>query len=298
VNQAWLGQRERGSPLLMRVITWIALKLGRPFSRVLLVPISLYFLLFSIKARRASRLYLQRALGRDAGWLDFYRHYFCFSATILDRLYFLSGRHAEFDISVHGAEALHDYLKQGRGCVLLGAHLGSFEALRALAAQLGKVPFAVLMHIDNAQKMNVIMNNVNPEMASSIIAMGSPDAMLRAKEIIDAGGMIGMLGDRVRPGDKTLPCNFFGETALLPDGPLTFASIMQAPVVMCFGLYRGGRRYDVHFEVLAEKLDAARPQRRAAIQKYLQHYADRLEHYCRIAPYNWFNFYDYWNPAN
>jgi predicted LPLAT superfamily acyltransferase len=71
---------------------------------------------------------------------------------------------------------------------------------------------------------------------------------------------------------------------------------MQAPVVMCFGLYRGGRRYDVHFEVLAEKLDAARPQRRAAIQKYLQHYADRLEHYCRIAPYNWFNFY--WNPAN
>jgi predicted LPLAT superfamily acyltransferase len=174
VSQNWLGQRERGSPFLMRVISWIALKLGRPFSRVLLVPISLYFLLFSIKARRASRLYLQHALGRDAGWLDFYRHYFCFSATILDRLYFLSGRHAEFDITVHGAEALHDYLKQGRGCILLGAHLGSFEALRALAAQLGKVPFAVLMHVDNAQKMNAIMNSLNPEMASSSLPWALP----------------------------------------------------------------------------------------------------------------------------
>ena len=62
------------------------------------------------------------------------------------------------------------------------------------------------------------------------------------------------------------------------------------------GLYRGQRRYDVHFELLAATIDAPRARRREAIHGYLQQYVARLEHYCRIAPYNWFNFYDYWQP--
>lgn len=297
MSRNWLGQQERGSLFLMRLITWIALNIGRPATRLLLVPISLYFLLFSGKARRASRLYLCRALEREPGWLDVYRHYFCFSATILDRLYFLSGRHAAFDIEVHGIEPLLAYLQRGQGCVLLGAHLGSFEVLRTLAVQFGKVPFAMLMHTDNAHKMNAIIDGLNPEMASSIIAMGSPDGLLRAREVIDAGGIIGMLSDRVRPGDKTLPCQFFGLDAALPDGPLAFASIMHAPVLLCLGLYRGKQRYDVHFELLAETIDAPRARRREAIHGYLRQYAARLEHYCRSAPYNWFNFYDYWQAA-
>lgn len=294
MSRTWLGQRERGSLLLMRIITWITLNLGRSAGRLLLVPISLYFLLFSSKARQASRLYLRRALDRQPGWIDLYRHYFCFSATILDRLYFLSDRHDYFDVKVHGEDALHEYLARGQGCVLLGAHLGSFEVLRTLAARFGKVPFAVLMHTGNAHKMNAIMNSLNPEMAASIISMGAPDALLRAQEVIQAGGMIGMLSDRVRPGDKTLTCKFFGLDAALPDGPLAFASITHAPVFLCLGLYRGGRRYDVHFELLAERIEAPRARRREAIHGYLQQYLSRLEHYCRIAPYNWFNFYDYW----
>lgn len=298
MSQSWLRQQERGSLLLMRLITWITLNIGRPAGRVLLAPISLYFLLFSAEARRASRLYLHRALGRKPRWTDLYRHYFYFSSTILDRIYFLSGRHEYFDIKVHGIEPLQEYLRLGRGFVLLGAHLGSFEVLRTLAVQFGKVPFAMLMHVDNARKMNAIMNSLNPEMTHTIISMGSPDGLLRAKEIIDAGGIVGMLSDRIRPGDKTLSCRFFGELASLPDGPLAFAGIVQAPVALGIGLYRGGRRYDVHFEVLAEKIDAPRPRRREAIQGYLQHYASRLEHYCRIAPYNWFNFYDYWAQAS
>lgn len=294
MSRTWLGQRERGSLFLMRLITWITLHLGRPAGRLLLVPISLYFLLFSDKTRQASRLYLRHALAREPHWSDLYRHYFCFSATILDRLYFLSGRHDYFDVEIHGIEPLMQYLERGQGCVLLGAHLGSFEVLRTLAVKFGKVPFAMLMHTDNAAKMNTIMNGINPEMAECIISMGSPDALLRAREVIEQGGMIGMLSDRVRPGDKTLPCRFFGADAALPDGPLAFASIMHAPVVLCLGLYRGGRRYDVHFEVLAEHIDAPRARRRAAIHGYLQQYVSRLEHYCRLAPYNWFNFYDYW----
>jgi predicted LPLAT superfamily acyltransferase len=30
------------------------------------------------------------------------------------------------------------------------------------------------------------------------------------------------------------------------------------------------------------------------MRQWLQAYVARLEHYCRLSPYNWFNFYDFW----
>jgi len=59
-------------------------------------------------------------------------------------------------------------------------------------------------------------------------------------------------------------------------------------------LYRGGSRYDVHFERLADFGAVGRRDRGAAIEQALRQYAERMEHYCRLAPYNWFNFYDFW----
>jgi len=65
-------------------------------------------------------------------------------------------------------------------------------------------------------------------------------------------------------------------------------------VILAFGVYRGGNRYDLHMEVFAERIDLPRGRREEALRDYVQQYATRLEHYARLAPYNWFNFYDYW----
>jgi predicted LPLAT superfamily acyltransferase len=69
-------------------------------------------------------------------------------------------------------------------------------------------------------------------------------------------------------------------------------------------LYRGGNRYDLHFERLVEcsaidrtgsnQTGAGRAGRDAVIREWAVRYAERLEHHCRQAPYNWFNFYDFW----
>jgi predicted LPLAT superfamily acyltransferase len=72
---------------------------------------------------------------------------------------------------------------------------------------------------------------------------------------------------------------------------------MKVPVVLCFGLYRGGNRYDLHFELFAHSLEIERRQREASLRDVIQRYADRLAHYARTAPYNWFNFYDFWQPG-
>ena len=131
---AWLAQRERGSRPLIWLIVKVTLLLGRGVGRVLLYPICTYFLLFSGRARRASRDYLRRALARPPGWRDLFAHYHCFAQTILDRVVLLSGQYDQFDYDIEGIDVLRGALAQGRGCLLYGAHFGSFDVLRALGS--------------------------------------------------------------------------------------------------------------------------------------------------------------------
>jgi predicted LPLAT superfamily acyltransferase len=70
---------------------------------------------------------------------------------------------------------------------------------------------------------------------------------------------------------------------------------LHVPVVLAFGLYRGGKRYDLHFERIEFELPRDRRARAAALEDVAQRFADRLAHFARQAPYNWFNLYDFWD---
>ena len=66
-GKEWVARPERSSVAAIRLIVWVALRLGRPAARLLLYPICLYFVVFSRKPRRASAKFLERALGHGAG---------------------------------------------------------------------------------------------------------------------------------------------------------------------------------------------------------------------------------------
>ncbi len=117
---------------------------------------------------------------------------------------------------------------------------------------------------------------------------------MRARESLERGELLGILGDRVAESDKVMGCRFLGAEAVFPSGPMLLASMLGVPVILFFGLYRGGNRYDLHFELFAERIDIRRESREADLRHWIERYAERLEHYAREAPYNWFNFYDFW----
>ncbi len=294
IEPAWLEARERGSPILVRLIVWITRRLGRAPARALLPVVVAYFVVFSVKPRRASREYLARVLDRPPTLADVYRHYHAFASTLVDRVYFLSGRYEHFDVRLHGTEAVEHAMAGGSGCVLIGAHLGSFGVLRAAALSGPRWKVAMLMDNANARKMTRIFAALNPELADDIINVGAPDSLIRAKQRLEEGALLGVLADRLRRGDEAIGCSFLGGTTWLPAGPFTLAAVLGAPVVLGFGLYRGGRRYDVHFELFRERISLPRAERGAAVAALARAYATRLEHYTRLAPYNWFNFFDAW----
>ncbi|SEA07002.1 acyl-CoA synthetase [Variovorax sp. YR216] len=304
----WARAPERSNMLALRVISWIALRLGRPIARLVLHPIALYFLLFSPTPRRHIKRYLLRAIGPRAGWSDGYRLLHAFASTVLDRLYFLRGRIDLFDVHVRGHEAVEAEVNAGRGAFMLGAHVGSFEALGA-TRQKEEAPadirLAMLMYQDNAQQISALLNAISlPEHRPHIIALGRPHAMLELRDWLDSGGLAGLLADRTLAGPEeagqqrgsSVELPFLGQPAIFNDGPFRLAALLRRKVFFMAGLYVGGARYDVLFEPLADFSEriADPAERERRIRAALESYVARLEALCRAYPHNWFNFHDFW----
>ena len=279
----------------MRLMIWVALRLGRPAARMLLYPICVYYVIFSGPARRAIREFLVRVLGRAIRWRDVFHQYHCFASTILDRLYLLIGQYRRFDVEIRGGELLKQFLSRGQGCILLGSHLGSFEIARAAGLSQYGHEIKVLMYEQNAPMITKVIRNLNRHVADTVIAVGAPAATLEVKECLERGGMVGIMGDRAVERSRTTRCNFFGVPARFPDGAIRLTSVLPVPVFLFFGFYRGDNRYDVHFELFAERVNIDQKERDQQLQQWTQRYVDRLEYYCRLAPDNWFNFYDFWD---
>jgi predicted LPLAT superfamily acyltransferase len=298
VSAHWSTRPEGGSRLAMRLLIAIGLHLGRGFARALLYPATLYFFLRRGPERSASRQFLERAFGRRPGAAQVLRHIHTYGATILDRVFLLSGSFRRFDVRVQGLDELHRHMDGGRGVLLLGAHVGSFEVLRALGERRPDARVCVVMDRQQTPGLSELLHALNPRIAANIIDAGADPAALALAlhTAAQSGALIGLLADRARAGEAVQEVDFFGRRAPLPVGPYLVASLLQVPVVLCFGLYRGGRRYDLYFETFAESLRLQRRTRSADLAEWTQRYAARLEHYTRLAPYNWFNLYDFWNP--
>jgi predicted LPLAT superfamily acyltransferase len=223
-----------------------------------------------------------------------FRHFLGFASVIHDRVFLVNDRDELFDIRVHNRELIDGVLAQGRGAFLVGAHLGSFEVLRAVGRHRGGLRIAMAMYEENARKINAALGAINPAAQQDIVALGHVDSMMRVHDLLADGVVVGMLADRSLGTDDTRQIEFLGAPAAFPLGPFRMAAIMKCPVVFMTGLYRGGNRYDIHFEALADFSAVPPGTRSIAVEAAVSRYAALLEQHCRMAPFNWFNFFDFW----
>jgi len=281
----------------MRFAIAVATRCGRLTARALLYPVTLYFFFRRGPERRASREYLERVLGRRVTAWHVLRHIHCFSCTILDRLFMFSEGFRRFDIRTSGVEELEEAMRKGRGLLLMGSHLGSFDALRVLSHERSDVEVRIVLDVEQNPKLSALLNALNPSLAAGIInaRQGGPATAIAIREALDRNAIVALAADRGQPHNAMQAASFLGHAAPLPTAPWLLAAALKVPVVLAFGLYRGGNRYDLHFETFSERVSIERRQRTAALGHVLQRFADRLAHYARLAPYNWFNFYDFWH---
>lgn len=296
MSTEWKSRPEGGGRFALWLIRGIGRYGGRGIGRLLLLPITLYFLLRRAPERTASRAWLSRVFDRPVGLLEVARHIHCFAATILDRVFLLGERMRRFRVEVDGLQHLHKYLDDGRGMLLFGSHLGSFEVLRVLSLQRPEYTVRVVLDKAHNRALTELLDALNPQVAATVIDAGQdgPGLMLEIQQAVQAGAMVALLVDRAHPGGQTVHAPFFGEEAPFPTAPWQIAAALKAPIVLGFGLYRGGNRYTLSFEDFSDGIAAPRAQRAEVIAGLIRRYAARLEAVARSAPYNWFNFYDFW----
>ena len=295
----WQSRPEGGGRFAIWLIRAIALYGGRRMGRLCLYPITLYFFVRRGPERQASRQYLQRAFGRPATTWQVLKHIHCFAATILDRIFLLAHGEQPFRIETEGLELLDQRVAQGRGVLLFGSHQGSFEALRAIGARRPKMPLRVVLDKQKTPAMTELLEALAPDVGACVIdaAQDGTTIALAMAEACHDGALVAMLADRGRGHEVLRRTGFLGSSAPFPISPWLLAHTLQVPVVLCFGLYLGGNRYKLVFEPFSERVHIPRHDRGPALDALIARYAQRLEHYIHVAPYNWFNFYDFWQEA-
>ena len=283
---------------LLRIMATVSHLLGRAPSRALLHLIATYFVLFAPTARRHARNYLRRALGREPRFTDHYRHVLTFASTIHDRVYLLDKCFDQFAFSIGGEELMRTMVAGGEGAFLMGAHMGSFDVTHAFGAHQPGLNIVMAMYEDNARKINAMLAALRPITKPEVISLGHIEAMLKVRQRLDEGAFVGILGDRTLGDEPLQEVHFLGSPAYFPVGPMRAAALLRRRTVFMLGLYRGGNRYHLVFELLADFSTVGRAERAAAVEQAITRYAALLEKYCRSDPYNWFNFFDFWRDGD
>ncbi|MFT5430031.1 MAG: putative LPLAT superfamily acyltransferase [Myxococcota bacterium] len=294
----WLTTGERGTLVGIRAVFFMATVFGRLPTRLLARGIALWYALFDKKAKAASRQWLAQVEGVEpdsVSWRQVYGHVLRFTQVTIDRLFFLKGKTSQFDVRRTGPEHLQAAKKAGKGAILLGAHLGSFEAMRSTGKE-DELPLNILGNFTNAKMINELFAKLNPDLAARVIHIepGSVNFVFEIRQALERGEFVAILGDRVGLDDRRVEVTFMGRKTEFPAGPLMIAYLLKAPILLTFGLYHEPNIYDVHCEPFSDRLLLPRADRDAHLQAAAQRYADRLEFYVRKAPLNWFNFYDFW----
>jgi predicted LPLAT superfamily acyltransferase len=302
VRPSWT-ERERGSFWLMRLMLFGLRVLSRPVMLPFVEATSLYFFLTSRRTRGASLDYLARVAalvpesGLRATWRDAYRHFRAFGKAILDKIDTWSGRLVVDDVTFANHAELTRVAQGSRGIMVLGSHLGNLEVLRALGTRGNRVKLNVLVHTAHAEYFNRILRLAGATEVELVqVTQLDPVTALDLRARVDRGEWVVIAGDRVPVhGGRTVDVTFLGDSAPLPIGPYVLASLLDCPVYLLFVLRQQGRNH-AYFEPFAERVTLPRASREAALVGYAQKYAARLEHYLRLAPLQWFNYYRFWKP--
>jgi predicted LPLAT superfamily acyltransferase len=300
----WRKIPEAGTVAGIRLLVWITRLFGRRVVGWVLYIVAFYYALLRPSVRRASREYLTK-VGQPARFRDVVRHVHVFARVSLDRLFFVTGKVTPFTFEQKNHDQIVKVATERKGVLLIGAHVGSFEAMRARAREF-KVPINVVVDFSNAEKINGVLRSLSADLETKLIALGEDPlaAMLEIKAAIDRGELVAILGDRA-PAPDALPraktsapravdSEFLGAPATFPAGPWLIAHALKCPVYFVAGLFTPPNHYALQFELLADEVRLDRKDRAASLSRYARTYAEVLENHVRAAPLNWFNFYDFW----
>lgn len=296
----WTKVPERGTFRMMRLGMVLLNFFGYRIGKAVGMLVCGYFYLTGSSSRSASAGYLKRLHAfaptkkTEPTARNVLNHHWHFAINLIDRLWFWQGRMKNFHFTREGREHIRN---RKSGILLLGAHLGSFDALRAFS-QDKHMKLNVVMYRAHADKINHLLQSLNAEADLQVVELdkGGVDQIFALKERIDAGEVVAILADRPAPHgrNRTTEIPFLGCPAAFPQNPWILASLLECPVFFTVGLRIAPRHYHVIVEPMFDQVILPRNTRQESLRVYMERYVKRLEELCCEHPYQWFNYFNFW----
>lgn len=301
-----------GSTWHFRFMLWIVCHLPLFLVEFLTAVICFFFWLGAAPVRKRSKVYLQHLAAVQKKRPDFfgtYKHILSFALSMMEKMLGWKGAIKLNNIEKQDddLDALVSQIENGQGAFLLCSHLGNMEMLRSLTGygeRHTKNDFKVFPVVDfsGTSKFNALLRELNPELMDIVVDANSigVDTAVWMKEQISNGNLVAIAGDRTSANsrDRTVETNFLGENANFPEGSFTLAGVLNAPVYFVFAIRKHDfnirSTYEMHVIKAKTSLECSRRERPQRIKDLVQEYTDILEKFCLKHPYQWYNFYNFW----
>ena len=285
---AWTGA-SKGSAAGTRIFIRLISLFGRPPAYALLVLVSAWYALTDRTSAAALRS-MRNRLGLPTRRIDFWRHFFHFGISMIDRLAYLLGK-TEFAYTGYDGRTPESILPPDRGAIVISAHVGNWEVA---GNALGDTRTVNVIMVDNERpRIRELFQRALSRRRINVIPFGRNmlEPAFAIKAALDRHEIVCMHGDRsIGRNDET--ADFLGAPALFPRGPFEIAAITGAALTPVFAVRESWKRYRL---IILSPISVHGSDRDAAIRSAVREYAAALEKTVRAYPYEWYNFYDFWH---
>jgi predicted LPLAT superfamily acyltransferase len=299
-DPAWTG-RSHGGRWGTAAAWWLIRLGGRDLCYVLVTVPALWFWLFNCRARRALVAYWQRQRPGLSGFsarLYALRHLWEFARTLADRVLITRSPRA-LTFTTAGLEHLVSGMSRGKGCILLSAHVGSFELAARLLIRERAAMLNLVMLDGEDPRVQAQLRHAMGERPYRVIDLRDPGtAALEIAAALGRDETCCMLGDRVLPGSQAaLTAPFLGAGMRFPTGPFLAAAATGATIIPTFCVRRSWATW--HCVALAPfTVDLGRRgERQERLSQVITDWAELLEREVRASPWAWNNYFDVWADA-
>ena len=282
----WKG-KTRGGIQGYKIFVFLITKLGLNSAYFILVFVSAYFLIAAPKATKSIYTYLRKIHkhNRMKAGIGVYRTFYVFGQTLIDKIAIGSGQKSKFKYKFDGRENLEAL--STKGGIILSAHLGNWEVAGFLLGDV-KSDTNILMYEAEHEKIKVFLQAVMTEYQMKIIAIKEDlSHIYKLSNVLRNNEVVCIHGDRFMDGSRVVKRKLMGYEASIPLGPFRIACSLSASTTMAYAFRERNKTY----QLSASPIEQPTKNPELLLEKYIE----LLESKMRKYPYQWFNFYDFWN---
>lgn len=297
----------------LKIILFLLKLLPSAMVHVICYPIAFFYMLFSPHARKFSKVYQKQLKsytnGETPRVISPFRQILSFSLCLMEKMEGWLGKVSFDRVKLQNDDVgeMTERLKRGESAILMVSHSGNMELMRSMQDYIiglcgRKIPVVIIMDMSMSENFTQTLKEINPKYSTNVIDASSfgPESMILIQEQIEKGALIVAAGDRtsINNRDKVIEKSFLGREAKFPYGVFLIPALVKLPVYFMFGMREKlsifNPKYNIYIEKSKADFNCPRSERENQIKKCCGEFVEKLEKFCIMYPYQWYNFFNFW----